>query len=46
MPKIDPADLDAITDKIKRTMLMREGAGRAKILVHMGTCGIAAGAGR
>jgi NADP-reducing hydrogenase subunit HndB len=44
MPKIDPADLDTIAEKIKRTMLMREGAGRAKILVHMGTCGIAAGA--
>ena len=44
MPKIDPADLDTIADKIKRTMILREGAGRGKILVHMGTCGIAAGA--
>jgi NADP-reducing hydrogenase subunit HndB len=25
-------------------MLLREGTGRAKVIVHMGTCGIAAGA--
>jgi NADP-reducing hydrogenase subunit HndB len=29
---------------VRRTTLLREGAGRAKITVHMGTCGIAAGA--
>lgn len=45
MPRIKPGDLDSIGDKIKRTMLLREGSGgRAKIIVHMGTCGIAAGA--
>jgi len=44
MPKIQPDDLDKIGDKIKRTMLLREGTGRAKVIVHMGTCGIAAGA--
>jgi len=44
MPKIKPEDLANIADKIKGTMLLREGQGRAKILVHMGTCGIAAGA--
>jgi NADP-reducing hydrogenase subunit HndB len=44
MPKIQPGDLDKIGDKIKRTMLLREGTGRAKVIVHMGTCGIAAGA--
>jgi NADP-reducing hydrogenase subunit HndB len=44
MPKIQPGDLDRIGEKIKRTMLVREGAGRAKVTVHMGTCGIAAGA--
>ncbi len=44
MPKIRPDDLDKIGEKIKRTMLLREGAGRAKVIVHMGTCGIAAGA--
>jgi len=44
MPKIEPGDLDKIAEKSKRTMLLREGAGRAKVIVHMGTCGIAAGA--
>ncbi|MHC4478157.1 MAG: (2Fe-2S) ferredoxin domain-containing protein [Planctomycetota bacterium] len=44
MPKIQPDDLDKIGQKIKRTMLLREGSGRAKVIVHMGTCGIAAGA--
>ena len=45
MPKIQPGDLDRIGEKIKRTMLMREGGtARAKVVVHMGTCGIAAGA--
>ena len=43
MAKIKPEDLDKIGDKIKRTMLLREGSYRAKITVHMGTCGIAAG---
>ena len=44
MPKIKPDDLDRIGEKIKRTMLLREGSCRVKIIVHMGTCGIAAGA--
>ena len=44
MSKIKPEDLDKIGEKIKRTMLLREGSYRAKITVHMGTCGIAAGA--
>ncbi|MHC4887878.1 MAG: (2Fe-2S) ferredoxin domain-containing protein [Planctomycetota bacterium] len=44
MSKIQPADLDKIGEKIKRTMLLREGTGQAKVIVHMGTCGIAAGA--
>ena len=44
MPKIKPGDLDSIGEKIKRTMLLREGSCRVKIIVHMGTCGIAAGA--
>ena len=44
MPKIEPGGLDGIAEKIKPTMLLREGSGRAKIIVHMGTCGIAAGA--
>ena len=44
MSKIKPEDLDKIGEKIKRTMLLREGSFRAKVIVHMGTCGIAAGA--
>ncbi len=44
MAKLKPEDLDKITEKIKRTTLLREGAGRARVIVHMGTCGIAAGA--
>ncbi len=44
MSKLKPGDLAALAEKSKRTMLLREGAGRAKVIVHMGTCGIAAGA--
>lgn len=44
MPKLNPEDLNKITEKIRRTMMLREGAGKIKITVHMGTCGIAAGA--
>ena len=44
MPKITIDDLDRIAEKVRRATLLREGAGRAKITVHMGTCGIAAGA--
>jgi len=42
--KLKPEDLDKIGEKVKRAILLREGAGRARIVVHMGTCGIAAGA--
>jgi len=44
MPRIKIEDLDRISEEIRRTTLLREGASRAKITVHMGTCGIAAGA--
>jgi len=44
MPKLTIKDLDKISERVKKTTLLREGAGRAKITVHMGTCGIAAGA--
>ena len=44
MPKLKIGDLDKISERVRRTTLLREGAGRAKITVHMGTCGIAAGA--
>lgn len=44
MPKLSIKDLDKISERVKKTTLLREGAGKAKITVHMGTCGIAAGA--
>ncbi len=44
MAKLRPEDLDKIAERMKRVMSLREGAGRAKITVHMGTCGISAGA--
>ena len=44
MGKIKPEDLDKIAQKMKKVINLREGAGKAKIIVHMGTCGIAAGA--
>ena len=43
MEKLKPEDLDRITEKIKRITLLRDGKSRAKVIVHMGTCGIAAG---
>lgn len=44
MPKISPEDLDRISEEIRRTVLLREGVGRVRVIVHMDTCGIAAGA--
>ena len=44
MAKLTIEDLQKIKDKTRRTTQLREGAGRAKVTVHMGTCGIAAGA--
>ena len=44
MQKITPEDLERISQKTKEMIHLREGTGRARILVHMGTCGIAAGA--
>ena len=44
MAKISIQDLKKIKEEQKAKMVLREGAQRAKITVHMGTCGIAAGA--
>ncbi len=44
MKKLRIEDLKRIKEKVRRTTNLREGAGRAKVTVHMGTCGIAAGA--
>ena len=44
MSKIKPEDLERIRERMARTMSLRNGDARVKITVHMGTCGIAAGA--
>ena len=44
MAKINPDDLARISQNAKNVMHLRKGLARARILVHMGTCGIAAGA--
>jgi len=44
MAKITIADLEKIREDTKRTLNFRLGSCKAKITVHMGTCGIAAGA--
>lgn len=44
MAKLTIDDLKKIKDKHKSEFTLREGGYRAKITVHMGTCGIAAGA--
>ncbi len=44
MGKLRIEDLDRIADRMRKAMSLREGVGRARITVHMGTCGIAAGA--
>jgi len=44
MAKLKIEDLDKIAEQARRTMTVREGGGSVKITVHMGTCGIAAGA--
>jgi NADP-reducing hydrogenase subunit HndB len=44
MAKLTIADLKKIKEKQHATFTLREGGYRVKITVHMGTCGIAAGA--
>jgi len=44
MAKLKIEDLKAIREQASRARTLREGTGRARITVHMGTCGIAAGA--
>ena len=44
MPGLTIADLKKIKERQRAEFLLREGGYRAKITVHMGTCGIAAGA--
>lgn len=42
--KLKPEDLEKIADRMKASTGLRESEGKAKITVHMGTCGIASGA--
>ena len=42
--KLHIQDLAKIREKTKSLMTIRESQGRARVTVHMGTCGIAAGA--
>ncbi|MFQ6070184.1 MAG: ferredoxin [Candidatus Aminicenantales bacterium] len=45
MPKLTLKDLEKKREEARKTVILREGGPyKAKITVHMGTCGIAAGA--
>ena len=44
MPKLTIEDLKAIQEKVKQQKVLRDGVSNARIIIHMGTCGIAAGA--
>lgn len=44
MPKLTIEDLKRIKENAKKATVLREGGAMVKITVHMGTCGIAAGA--
>jgi len=44
MPKLRIEDLKAIQEKVKQQKVLRDGVSNARIIIHMGTCGIAAGA--
>ncbi len=44
MTKLSIADLHNIKDENKATCVLKKGSYRAKVIVHMGTCGVASGA--
>jgi len=44
MPNLKPEDLKKISEKMRKMIILREGTARARVIMHMGTCGIAAGA--
>ena len=44
MPRLKPEDLEQIKERTLKDRALREGGTTVKITVHMGTCGIAAGA--
>ena len=44
MPRLTIDDLKKMRDRTAGSLALRAGVARAKVTVHMGTCGIAAGA--
>jgi NADP-reducing hydrogenase subunit HndB len=44
MPRLSIEDLKRIREDAKQTLTLRSGTARARVTVHMGTCGISAGA--
>lgn len=44
MPRLTIDDLKKLRDQAAGTITLRSGAARARVTIHMGTCGIAAGA--
>jgi len=44
MKKVKIGDLEKIREKVRRSTNLRKDQARAKVTVHMGTCGIASGA--
>ncbi|OGP98955.1 MAG: NADP oxidoreductase [Deltaproteobacteria bacterium RBG_19FT_COMBO_52_11] len=44
MAKLSIEDLKKIKESVESSVTLREGGYRAKVNIHMGTCGIAAGA--
>lgn len=44
MPKLKVEDLKKLRDELKGKLTVRSGEAKAKVIVHMSTCGIAAGA--
>ncbi len=44
MGKLTIEDLKRIKEEVRSTTVLREGGFRARVNIHMGTCGIAAGA--
>ncbi len=44
MAKLKLGDLAKVRDEARAMVALRQGEGRARVTVHMGTCGIASGA--
>jgi NADP-reducing hydrogenase subunit HndB len=44
MPKLKLEELAELREKARKATSLRDGAARVRVTVHMGTCGIAAGA--